>query len=76
MIGMVPTRGFFQFRVSNTGELIAGRIGQEITAPYREAAMYANREVRATIRRTQVDQGQPKYTLLQILESVDDSESP
>ena len=38
--------------------------------------MYANREVRATIRRTQVDQGQPKYTLLQILESVDDSESP
>ena len=76
LIGMVPARGFFEFRVSDTDELIAGRIGQEITAPYRESAMYANREVRATIRRTQVGQGQPKYTLLEILGPVDDRESP
>ena len=46
-----------------------------MTAPYREAAMYANREVRATIRRTQVGQGQPKFTLLQILGLVDGRES-
>ena len=76
LVGIAPARRFFEFRVSDTDELIAGRIGQKITAPYREATMYANREVRARIRRTQVDQSQPKYTLLQILESVDGRESP
>ena len=76
LIGMVPARGFFELRVSDTDEVIAGRIGQEITAPYRESAMYANRGVRATIRRVRVGQGQPKYTLVEILGTVDDREAP
>ena len=75
LIGLVPVRGFFEFRVSETDRHITGRIGQEITAPYREAAMYANRIVRARIRRLQAGQGQPKYTLLEILGPVDDRES-
>ena len=75
LIGMVPARGLFELRVSDTDELITGRIGPEITAPYRAAVIYANREVRATMRRTQVGQGQPKHTLLEILGLLDDRES-
>ena len=33
LIGIVPTRRFFEFRVSETGESIEGRIGQEIRRP-------------------------------------------
>ena len=59
LTGIVPAGRFFQCRVSDTGELIEGRIGQEIPDPYRVAARYANREVKARIRRIQVGQGQP-----------------
>ena len=76
LIGMVTARRFFEFRVSETDEHITGRIGQEITAPYREAALYANGVVRARIRRLRVGQGEYKYTLLEILGPVDDRESP
>ncbi len=75
LIDMVPTRRFFEFQVSNSGENIEGRIGREITAPYRIAARYTNEEVRARIRQIQVGQGEPKYTLLKILEPVDGSPS-
>ena len=51
-------------------------MGQEIHDPYRVAARYANREVGARIRRLQVGQGQPKYTLLEMLGTVDGRESP
>ena len=71
LIGIVPARGFFEFMVSDTGELIEGRIGHEIRDPYRVASRYANQEVRARIRRLQVGQGQPKYTLLEILGPAD-----
>ena len=67
LISIVPARRFFKFRISDTGEFMEGRIGQEIHDPYRVAARYANREVRARIRRLQVGQGQPKYTLLEML---------
>ena len=76
LIGIVPARRFFEFRVSDTNEFIEGRIGQEIHDPYRVAARYTNREVRARIRRLQVGQGQPKYTLLEMLGTVDGRESP
>ena len=75
LIDMVPTRRFFEFQVSNSGENIEGRIGREITDPYRIAARYTNEEVRARIRQIQVGQGEPKYTLLKILEPVDGSPS-
>ena len=35
LIGMVPSRGFFEFGVSCTDELIQGRIGHEVQDPYR-----------------------------------------
>ena len=76
LIGIVPARKFFAFRVSDTDVFIEGRIGQEITDPYRVAARYTNRRVRARIRRLQVGQGQPKYTLLEILEAEDEREPP
>ena len=75
LIGMVPTRRFFEFQVSNSGENIEGRIGREITDPYRIAARYTNEEVRARIRQIQVGQGEAKYTLLEILGPVDGSPS-
>ena len=76
LIGILPARRFFEFRISDTDELIEGRIGQEIHDPYGVAARYTNREVRARIRRLQVGQGQPKYTLLEILRPVDNREAP
>ena len=72
LVGMVPARGVFEFRMSDTGETIAGRIGQDITAPYRDAAVYANTEVIARIRQVRVGRGQPKFTLLEILGTVTD----
>jgi hypothetical protein len=79
LIGIVPARRLFEFRVSDTDEFIVrrieGRIGQEVHDPYRVAARYTNREVRARIRRLRVGQGQPKYTLLEILGTVDGRES-
>ena len=72
LIGMVPARGVFEFSMSATGETIAGRIGQDIATPYRDAAVYANTEVTARIRQVQVSRGQPKFTLLEILGPVPD----
>ena len=43
LIGIVPARRFFEFRVSDTDEFIEGRIEQEIHDPYRVAARYTNR---------------------------------
>ena len=76
LIGMVPSRRFFELGIWGTIDIIQGRIGQEVQAPYRVAADYTNRVVRARIRRVQVGRGQPKYTLLEILGPVDDRESP
>ena len=76
LVGIIPARRFFEFRASGTDEFIEGRIGQEIHDPYRVAARYQNRKVRARIRRLQVGQSQPKYTLLEILGTVDGRESP
>ena len=70
LIGMVPIRGEFEFRVTD-GERIRGRIGHEIPDPYRVAARYTNIEVEARVRRIQVGQGQPKYTLLEVLGPVE-----
>ena len=72
LIGTVPARRYFEFGPWGADESIEGRIGQEIHDPYWVAARYANQEVRATMRRIQVGQGQPKYSLVEILELVDD----
>ena len=71
LIGIVPARGFFEFGPSGADESMEGRIGLEIHDPYRVAARYTNQEVRARIRRLQVGDGEPKYTLLEILGLVD-----
>ena len=76
LIGMVPAREVFEFRISNNGETIAGRIGQDITAPYRDAAVYANTEVIARIRQVRMGRGQPKFTLLEILGPVANRQFP
>ena len=75
LTGMVPAQRSFEFRAPGTGEstgestseFIEGRIGREVHDPYRIAARYAGQEVRARIRRIQVGQGRPQYTLLEIL---------
>ena len=72
LIGTVPARRFFEFRASDSGDTIEGRIGREIPNPYRVGARFTNRMVRARIRSVQVGQGQPKYTLLEILGTVDE----
>ena len=72
LIGMVPARGFFEFGPSGADESMEGRIGLEIHDPYRVAARYTNQKVRARIHHLQVGEGQPKYTLLEILGRVDD----
>ena len=71
LIGMVPTRGVFEFRTTDSDETLQGRIGQEVHEPYRVAARYTSREVRARIRRVRVGQGQPKYSLVEILGPAD-----
>ena len=76
LISIVPDRRFFEFRASSTDAFIEGRMGQEIHDPYRVAARYANRKVRAKIRQLQVGQSQPKYTLLEIQGTADGRESP
>ena len=75
LISMVPARGLFEFMTPGGGENMEGKIGHEIRDPYRVTARYANREVRARIRRTQVGESQPKYTLLEILGPADDPTS-
>ncbi len=79
LTGMVPDRRSFEFRApgtgESTGESIEGRIGQEVHDPYRVAARYADQEVRARIRRIQVGQGLPQYTLLEILGPASSSPS-
>ena len=72
LTGIVPAKGFFEFGTSGADESIEGRIGQEVHDPYRVAARYTNEEIRARIRRLQVGEGQPKYTLLEILGRADE----
>lgn len=72
LIGIVPAKRFFEFGTLSISGSIEGRIGQEINDPYRVAARYANQRIRAKIRRIQVGEGQPKFTLLEILELVDE----
>ena len=67
LIGTVPARRFFEFHEQGADQTIEGRIGLEAQNPYDLAALYTNTLVRARIRRVQVGQGQPKYTLLEIL---------
>ncbi len=70
LLGTVPARRFFEFRPSDSERPIEGRIGREIQDPYRVGARFTNRMVRARIRSIQVGQGQPKYTLLEILGTI------
>ena len=74
LIGMIPSRSSFEFRERNTDEPIQGRVGHELEFPYRMAATYTNREVIIEIRRVQVGQSQPRYTLLQIVGLADPNE--
>ncbi len=74
LIGLVPARRMFEFSSQEGGDPIEGRIGREIRDPYRVGARFTNRMVRARIRSIQVGQGQPKYTLLEVLGTVDSPE--
>lgn len=74
LIGTVPTRRFFEFRAWDSDKPIEGRIGRDIPDPYRVGARFTNQMVRARIRSIQVGQGQPKYTLLEVLGTVDGPE--
>ena len=82
LIGLVPRQRSFELSTQDfrddqvVSDNIEGRVGEEIQDPYRIAATYTNHGVRARIRRLQVGQGQPKFTLLEVLGLVDDRGSP
>ena len=73
LIDILPTSRSFAFRKSDDGNYVEGRIGREISDPFRMAARYTNEEVRARICQIQVGQGEPKYTLLEVMGPVDGS---
>lgn len=65
---LVPAERSFHLRLSESGQLVKGRIGWEINDPHRIADRYTNREVTATVRWIRVGESQPKLTLLGIVE--------
>ena len=76
LISMIPTGRLFEFMAPGGGANMEGQIGHEIRDPYRVASKHLNREVRARIRRTQVGESQPKYTLPEVLGPADSPTSP
>ena len=66
--GVISLSRRFQFMNAATGDALEGRVGPEIPNLDELAAQYTNRRVAASIRRIRVGQGQPKYTLLDVVE--------
>lgn len=67
LIGLIPTEDSFGIRLS-ADEVVSGRLGKELREADRLSYIYSYRVVTATVRQVRVNEGEPRYTLLGILE--------
>ena len=73
IIGILPSTRRFQLNRQDDGEEIEGRIEGTIRDPYELAQMYTNVRVTAKISSVRIGRGKPRYTLIQVLETTEES---